>query len=527
MIQGTGSSAGKSLLTAALCRVFARRGVRVAPFKSQNMSNNAMVCADGAEIGRSQALQAVAARVPCRADMNPVLLKPEGNGRSQVIVGGRRWDTLAAADYYKCRQKLWPSVTAALDRLRDDYDLVIIEGAGSPAELNLTRFEIVNMAVARYAKSPVVLVGDIERGGIFAQLLGTLWLLEPADRALVAGLIVNKFRGDLRLFDRGTEILEARGGAPVLGVMPWLTELAIPEEDSLALPQANRHEPVAAERLLDIAVIRLPHISNFDDFDPLEREPGVRLRYVHSAFDLARPAVVILPGTKNTLGDLDWLRHSGIADRICRLAQQGTAVVGICGGYQMLGRTLDNPAGVESEISSAQGLGLLPVDTVFTVNKQTHQVRAEVIDETVAPGAQGKLLAGYEIHTGETKSKSNWLKLTRSTGGQSAVCDGARSADGRIWGCYVHGLFDNECFRRPWLKSLGVESAPQSGNGRFAPDVVDDSLERLADAVELHLDISRLESIIWDPFSVPSVLPGLENPALAQAGASNPGTEAT
>ncbi len=499
MIQGTASSAGKSLLTAALCRVFARRGVRVAPFKAQNMSNNAMVCCGGAEIGRSQALQALAAQVPGHPDMNPVLLKPEGYNRSQVIVNGKCWDTLTAGDYYERRELLWPRVTAALDRLRDSYDLIIMEGAGSPAELNLAEFEIVNMSVARYAQSPVVLVGDIECGGIFAQLLGTLWLLDPADRGLIAGLVVNKFRGDLRLFDRGVEILEQRGGAPVLGVMPWVENIMLPEEDSLGLPSPTAHPCAIADPLLDIAVVRLPHISNFDDFDPLGRELGVRLRYVRTLADLGRPAVVILPGTKNTLEDLSWLWHIGIAARIYQLAEQGTAVVGICGGYQMLGRTLNNPHRVESDTVSASGLGLLPVDTEFAVDKQTHQVRAEVVDDTIAPGTEGEFLSGYEIHTGATNATTGWLKLFRSTGaGRREFSDGARSADGRIWGSYVHGLFDNNDFRRMWLKTLGVDSPSEPSGDQFASDEVNASLERLADAVEAHLDVRKLESVIWN-----------------------------
>jgi adenosylcobyric acid synthase len=408
------------------------------------------------------------------------------------------WATLAAGDYYQRRQLLWPRVTAALDRLRESYDLVIMEGAGSPAELNLAEVEIVNMAVARYAQSPVVLVGDIERGGIFAQLLGTLWLLDPADRALVAGVVVNKFRGDLRLFDRGVELLEQRGGVPVLGVMPWLDDVALPEEDSLALPARAAREGATADRRLEIVVVRLPHISNFDDFDPLDREPGVRLRYARSLAEVGRPAVIILPGTKNTLGDLQWLRRSGIAQRIDHLAKQGTVVVGICGGYQMLGRTLDNPAGVECETTSAQGLGLLPVNTVFSVKKQTYQVRAEVVDDTIVPGVGGAMLSGYEIHAGETKSTTGWLKLMRSANGWTEASDGARSEDGRIWGCYVHGLFDNAPFRHAWLKTLGVEQMADPHDDPCSSDVVHASLERLADAVEAHMDLHKLEAMIWD-----------------------------
>ncbi|WP_164102473.1 cobyric acid synthase [Candidatus Laterigemmans baculatus] len=500
MIQGTGSSAGKSLLTAGLCRVFARRGLRVAPFKAQNMSNNAMVCDNGAEIGRSQALQALAAGVPCRAVMNPVLLKPEADSRSQVIINGKPWETVAASDYYRRRDILWPVVTAALDRLRESCDLVLIEGAGSPAELNFLETEIVNMAVARYADSPVLLVGDIERGGVFAQLLGTLWLLDPEDRKRIKGLVVNKFRGDLRLFDRGVEILEQRGSLPVLGVLPWLSELSLPEEDGLALNEESgpRQTGSTDNWTIDVAVVQLPHISNFDDFNPLAREPGVHLRYARSRAELGRPSVVILPGTKNTLDDLGWLRQSGLAERIGELAEQGTVVVGICGGYQMLGRRLLNPAGLESSLHEASGLGLLPVDTVFAPEKQTYQVRAEIVDDRVAPGLGGAMLTGYEIHSGRTHSPSAWLRLSRSASGRPVVADGARSEDGRVWGCYVHGLFDNDRFRRAWLSTLGLEPSRQPGSYRSAAEVVEASLDRWADHLEAHLDLERLEAIVWD-----------------------------
>ena len=373
MIQGTSSSAGKSLLVAALCRIFARRGVRVAPFKAQNMSNNAAVCADGAEIGRSQALQALAAGVEPTADMNPILLKPEADTVSQVIVNGRPWKRLAARDYFATKQTLWPVVTQSLNRLREVYELIVIEGAGSPAELNLRNVEIVNMSVARYCEAPVLLVGDIERGGVFAQLLGTLWLLPAEERRLVRGLLVNKFRGDASLFDDGRTMLEERGGVPVLGVIPWLAGLDLPEEDAEVLSRQSAHS--LTNDALDIAVIRLPRISNFDDFAPLAAEPNVRVRYVDSLARLGNPSAIILPGTKSTLADLAWLQEAGLAERIFALAAQGTPIVGICGGYQMLSQTLSDPEQVESNVTDMLGLGLLPTTTVFAPHKETHQVR--------------------------------------------------------------------------------------------------------------------------------------------------------
>jgi adenosylcobyric acid synthase len=492
MIQGTSSSVGKSLLTAGLCRLFVRRGVRVAPFKAQNMSNNAAVCADGAEIGRAQAVQAAAAQIEPTADMNPVLLKPEADSRSQVIVRGRPWRTLRASSFYQRKEELWPIVTASLDRLRAEYELVLIEGAGSSAELNLRALDIVNMAVARYARAPVLLVGDIDRGGIFAQLLGTLWLLDADERALVRGLVVNKFRGDRALFADGVRILEERGGVPVFGVIPYQPGLAVPEEDAVALDAAA---PSSRHGEIDIAVIQLPRIANFDDFDPLAAESGVIVHYVRSAREIGSPQAVILPGTKSTIADLAWLRNVGLADAVCDLARRGVAIVGICGGYQMLGRVICDPDGVESTAREAAGLGLLPIETTFGGEKATFQIQAHVRSgpgwlNELAPGH----LTGYEIHMGRTTGGSAWLDITQRNGQPAATSDGAVSHDGRVWGCYVHGLFANAALRRAWLNSLRSGAAlPElrRDSGSFA-----ESLDRLADAMEAALDMNRLESII-------------------------------
>jgi adenosylcobyric acid synthase len=510
MIQGTSSSVGKSLLTAGLCRIFARRGLRVAPFKAQNMSNNAAVCADGAEIGRAQAVQAAAAGVEPSADMNPVLLKPEGHSRSQVVVLGRPWQTLAATELQQRKRELWPIVTAALDRLRERFDLVIMEGAGSPVELNLAAGDIVNMAVARHARAPVLLAGDIDRGGIFAQLLGTLWLLAPEERSLVKGLIVNKFRGARSLFDDGVRILEERAGVPVLGVIPYLRDLEIPEEDAVAL---ERPVVKAASFDKDIAVIQLPHIANFDDFDPLNREPGVQLRYVDNPESLGRPDAVILPGTKTTMADLAWMRQRGLDRAVRRLAQMGAAIVGICGGYQMLGQSIRDPGHVESMNSEATGLGLLPVVTEFSPEKATFQVQATILD---APGwmsaLTGATFSGYEIHMGRsTGSRRPWLKIRRQGSGRDVVVqveDGGCDETGRVWGCYLHGLFANDLFRRTWLDSLSPGRA-EPGEGpvnRCAPtrpltglgSPFEASLERLADSLDQALDMESLERIIAD-----------------------------
>ncbi|NLG50674.1 MAG: cobyric acid synthase [Chloroflexi bacterium] len=493
MVQGTSSSVGKSLLTAALCRIYTLKGVRVAPFKAQNMSNNAAVCPDGSEIGRAQAVQAIACGLQPTAEMNPILLKPEADTRSQVIVMGRPWGNPTAREYYKHRDEMWRIVTGALDRLREQYDLVIMEGAGSPVELNLKDGDIVNMAIASYAQAAVLLAGDIDRGGIFAQLLGTLWLLPPEERALVKGLLVNKFRGDSALFIDGVRILEERGNVPVLGVIPWLPNLAVPEEDAVALDTLASRVADVPEGRVDIAVIHLPHIANFDDFDPLAAEAGVRLRYVSTLEELGQPHAIILPGTKSTLADLGWLQAHGLADAIVKHAERGGAVVGICGGYQMLGRAIYDPQHAESRDDHANGLGLLPVETVFNGPKATYQAKATIMG---GPGWLGKLggvvLEGYEIHVGQTTVETPWLSIMRR-GQSEPVPDGADSYDGRVWGCYLHGLFASAEFRRAWLTSMGWQEQA-TGQGH---DVLE-QLDRLAAAVERELNMELLEKIIWE-----------------------------
>lgn len=412
MVQGTSSSAGKSMLVTALCRIFARRGIRVAPFKAQNMSNNAAVTSAGAEIGRAQAVQAQAAGIEPTADMNPLLLKPEADSRSQVVVGGRAWKTLPAGKYYRHKKYLWSVVTESLDRLRKTYELVIIEGAGSAAEINLKAGDIVNMAVARYAQASVLLVGDIDRGGIFAQLLGTLWLLEPEERSLVSGLVVNKFRGDLTLFADGVRILQERGQVPVMGVVPYLHDLMLPEEDAVALDEPGGSSSDTYQ--IGIAVIHLPHISNFDDFDPLSAETGVQVRYVRHWEELGQPHAIILPGSKSTLSDLAWLRQQRLTDAIRHHADNGGAVVGLCGGYQMLGAVIHDPARLESSVGNSKGLGLLPIETLFAPEKVTHRVQARVRG---GPGWLNELggdrVTGYEIHMGRTIGGTPWLDIER------------------------------------------------------------------------------------------------------------------
>jgi len=490
MIQGSSSSAGKSLLVTALCRIYARRGIHVAPFKAQNMSNNAAVCADGSEIGRAQALQAAASRLAPMVEMNPVLIKPEADSSSQVIVMGRPWQTLEAKNYYEKKNVLWQYVTRSLDRLREAHELVIIEGAGSPVELNLKRGDIVNMAVARYANAPVVLVGDIDRGGIFAQLLGTLWLLEPEERHLLRGFIVNKFRGDLSLFQDGIQIIEQKGGIPVLGVVPYLRGLSLPDEDAVSVEVAAHAAQAATAAQIDIAVLALPRIANFDDFDSLRAEPGVHIRHVDSAENLGKPHAVIVPGTKSTMADLNWLRQTGLAEVVIKFAKLGGEVVGICGGYQMLGQSIHDPQHVESQNDSTEGLGLLPITTNFLQKKATYQVSAKILNFV---SLTDEMIQGYEIHMGETTSTTQWLEILSRNGEPVRIPDGSVSLNGKIWGCYLHGLFANDSFRQAWLTRLGWHGEVVSQAARF-----EESLEKLADAVESALNIDLLRKIIWD-----------------------------
>jgi adenosylcobyric acid synthase len=460
------------------------------------MSNNAAVCPDGSEIGRAQAVQALAAGIPLCADLNPILIKPEADTRSQVIVMGRPFKTLAAASYYEYKETLWGFVTSALDRLRAEHELIIVEGAGSPVELNLKAGDIVNMAVARYAESPVLIVGDIDRGGIFAQLLGTLWLLEPQERALVRGVLVNKFRGDMALFEDGVRILEEIGGVPVLGVIPYIKDLRIPEEDAVALENASPYRSAREKGQIDIAVIHLPRISNFDDFDPLSSEIGVRVRYIQQASLLGEPDAIVLPGTKSTAADLAWLRENGFEEGLRKHIERGGALVGICGGYQMMGRALHDPGGVESQQIVTPGLGLLPVETEFIHEKATYQVQARVC---LGPGwlkaLEGEQIAGYEIHMGRTQVAAPWLEIERRSGEAVRILDGAASSDGRIWGCYLHGIFNNPNFRSTWLNSLGWAGISSNDIGISRMDT---AFDRLADAVETALDMPRLEQILWE-----------------------------
>ncbi|HEU4731838.1 MAG TPA: cobyric acid synthase, partial [Kofleriaceae bacterium] len=458
MVQGTASSVGKSLLVTGLCRLFSRSGLRVAPFKSQNMALNSAVTPDGLEIGRAQAVQAEAAGVAPTADMNPILLKPEGDRRSQVVVLGRPIGSMTAVEYHAIKPRLSEVIAASLARLRADHDLVVIEGAGSPAEINLKSHEIVNMHVARLADAPVVLVGDIDRGGVFAAFVGTLELLEPDERARVAAFVVNKFRGDPALLEPGLRMLGERTGKPVLGVVPYLRGLRIADEDSLSLDDRQaRRRPPASE--LDLCVVRLPRIANHDDFEPLEHEPGVTVRFVDRPADLVGADLVVLPGSKHTISDLSWLRGSGLAEAIAARGRAGEPVLGVCGGCQMLGDAIDDPEGVESSEPRAVGLGLLPLATRFVRDKRTTQVTARVATPSFLTGgaALDEPVAGYEIHMGAVESTGAprcAFRLETRNGRGVTAHDGAVAAGGAVVGTMLHGLFENDALRARMLQAL-------------------------------------------------------------------------
>ena len=479
MVQGTMSGAGKSLLCTALCRIFKQDGLRCAPFKSQNMALNSAVTADGLEMGRAQAVQAAAAGVRPDVRMNPILLKPTSDVGSQVIVHGEVRGQMPAREYFAYKKRLVPDILAAYRSLAAEHDVIVIEGAGSPAEINLKADDIVNMGLAKLVDAPVLLAGDIDRGGVFAQLYGTVALLDPDEKARVKGLVINKFRGDADILRPGLAPLEAKTGVPVVGVVPYI-RVAIDDEDSLApqLERADAHKP------LDVAVVRLPRISNFTDFAPLEQHPLLGVRYVSGPRALGAPDLVVLPGTKSTLADLRWLRESGLEAAILRLAAGGVPVLGVCGGYQMLGRTLSDPEGVEGAPGAGcRGLGLLPTDTVFTPRKTRTRTRAAALAGPFA-GAQ---LEGYEIHMGRTEAQG--APFCRLADGREEGC-----AAGNVFGTYLHGLFDSgEATARlaDWLCARrGIDPAGWQPLSHAA--LQEREFDRLADAVRGALDMAAI-----------------------------------
>ena len=475
MFQGTSSHVGKSILTTALCRIFFREGRRVVPFKAQNMALNSFVTADGLEMGRAQVAQAEAANLAPRVEMNPVLLKPTGNATSQVIINGRAIGVMSAAAYHQGYSlKAFEAVKAALQKLSSEFDTIIIEGAGSPAEVNLKANDIVNMRVAKYLNAPVILVADIDRGGALASLVGTLELLDDDERELVKGLVINKFRGDVNLLLPAVDFLENKTGKPVLGIVPFIEKLGIDDEDSVSLD-----DKVSSGGEINIAVIRLGKLSNFTDFDSLAGEADVNLFYATKPDELDAADVIILPGSKNTSEDLISLRENHFAEKILQRATGGVAIVGICGGFQMLGEKIFDPLQTESNHAELDGLKLLPIETTFTAEKFTRQVTISVDFEFLGSRITSENLDGYEIHAG----KSN--------------IDKKIIAAGNVFGTYVHGIFDNDDFRRKFLNAVRLKkNLPPLASTRNVRAEKQKNYERLANIVRQSLNMDLLEKII-------------------------------
>ncbi|MCR8644891.1 cobyric acid synthase [Paenibacillus sp. N1-5-1-14] len=512
MVLGTASDVGKSIITAALCRIFTQDGWRTAPFKSQNMSNNSYVTPDGKEIGRAQGVQADACRVPATTDMNPILLKPKGDMTSQVVVHGVPYADLEARAYRESYLPIAEKIVKdALNRLRIDYEVVVMEGAGSPAEINLKSRDIVNMNAAKWGDAPVVLVADIDRGGVFASIVGTMEILEPEERARVGGFIINKFRGDVSLLQPGLDWLEEKTGKPVLGVIPYLPLLGIEDEDSASLDSkrqlvrkelASNANDENSSNLIDIAIIRFPRISNFTDMDPLFEEKDLHVRYISHVNEWGNPDAVILPGSKNTSEDLLFLQETDLAERMKQFAEEQSGyVVGICGGYQMLGKLLLDPNQVESQHTELDGLGLLPAITIFAAEKRTVRVIGEtslfVQHPTTTP------ITGYEIHMGRTEFeepvdrpfviRTDVQSESEPISVAATFLDGASVQDGRIFGTYIHGILHNDDFRRNWINTIRMRKGlePLQAELRYQ-EKREAAFDRLADHVRKHLDLTRI-----------------------------------
>ncbi|WP_025718783.1 cobyric acid synthase [Paenibacillus sp. 1-18] len=524
MLQGTASDVGKSVVTTALCRIFVQDGYRPAPFKSQNMALNSYVTEDGKEIGRAQGVQAEACGIEATTDMNPILIKPVKDMHSQIVVHGVPYAYMSASDYRKdFLPKAKQTVMDALNRLRDTYDIVLMEGAGSPAEINLKDRDIVNMNLAGWADAPVLLISDIDRGGVFASLVGTIELLEPHEVQRIRGFIINKFRGDLSLLQPGLDWLEERTGIPVLGVLPFLPDIRIEAEDSVVLDKKPRLS--AKDKELDIAVIRYPRISNFTDTDALAAEPDVSVRYVTEVGELGVPDAIILPGTKDTIGDLLELRDRGLEEDIRQAMQTGrTQLVGICGGYQMLGTALFDPEAVESGLpQQAKGLGWLALTTTFLKEKQTVRVQGTLsnhcpllLNTASDSDADPKpIIEGYEIHMGVTECVTKYVTELQPPGDGALGMDQMRTlfhirrgegtgfeegwgtTDGKIWGTYLHGVFDNDRFRRSWLDGLRQSKGLTPLDSTFTVrEAKEQEFDRVAEVVRAHLDMDQIYRIM-------------------------------
>ena len=491
MVLGTGSGVGKSFIAAGLCRILSDAGVRVAPFKAQNMSNNSFIAREGGEMGRAQVVQAECARVEPSVHMNPVLLKPAADDSSQVVVHGQAIGTMRAGEYYSLRGKIWSAIEESYERLTREFEVLVIEGAGSPAEINLKPFDLVNFRVAELADAPCLLVGDIDRGGVFAWLLGTLALLDESERDRIVGLVINKFRGDLALLEPGLGMLENLSGKKVFGVLPYDPDVWIEEEDSVF---AVTGEP----RGLDIAVVLSPRISNATDFQILAEESGVYVRMIRRIEELGTPDLLILPGTKATVADLHYLKKKGFVNKIQEYARSGGRVLGVCGGFQMLGEVIEDPEGVESGDSCQAGLSLLPVRTRFFPEKTLKRIKGRIQNQIFSHRVEGTL-SGYEIHMGQTEFGSGAKSLFEISPFESEEwkSEGAINTSGRILGTYLHGLFDEASFRRSFLEALWRSSGkkrPWVAEPIPSMDLVrEKNYDRLASLLRTHLNLSFLE----------------------------------
>jgi adenosylcobyric acid synthase len=492
-ICGTGSGVGKSVITSALCRIFLQDGYSVAPFKSQNMALNSFVTEEGGEIGRAQAIQAYASKIKPTVDMNPILIKPTRDTNAQVILLGKPVGNMSVYEYKDYKRLVFDKVKRAFKRLKEKYEIVVIEGAGSPAEINLKKHDLVNMRIARLAKAPVIIVGDIDKGGVFAWLVGTLRLMTAEERKMVKGFIINKFRGDKRLLKPGINFLEKYTGKKVLGVVPYFHDINIPEEDSL--PARSRGRSLGLKKRIKIDVLHLPHISNFTDFDALEQEPDVSLRYVRKADELNSPDVIIIPGTKNTIEDLSYLVKTGLAKKIISIFQSNPSLVlaGICGGYQMLGERIYDKKGVESKTKEIKGLGLLPQVTEICPEKILSQVKARHLDSDTE-------VTGYEIHHGRTKTSGNLkplFEIHRAGNKKAKKCDGTTTRDSRCWGTYIHGVFDSDRFRRYFLNGLRRKKGWRDLSAAASYDI-DKEIDKLAHLVRGNIDMRSLYEVLLE-----------------------------
>jgi len=498
MFQGTSSNVGKSILTTALCRIFYRRGLKTVPFKAQNMALNSYVTRWGDEIGRAQVAQAEAAGIDPIVQMNPVLLKPTGNQSSQVVLMGKPVGVYSAKEYHtQYSLTALDKVKESLQFLDENFDMIVIEGAGSPAEVNLKANDIVNMRVAKMTNCPVMLIADIDRGGAIASIVGTLELLEPEERNLVKGIVINKFRGDINLLKPALDFIEERTGRKVVGVIPAIENLDIDEEDSVALE--SKHTTI--NRDITIAVMQTPKISNFTDFDALAYEPDVAVRFVKPGDAIGDPDLIILPGSKNTLADLKYLQERGYDKDIQALVAKGTPVLGVCGGYQMLGEKLHDPDGVEGDIPELNGLGLLPTETTMTGTKMTHQVTFNTTKLAfLGMNYSGEGLRGYEIHMGDTRgvgAVAECFNITSRSEQPVNVMDGFTNESGQVMGTYIHGILDNDSLRRHLINALRTKKglAPLDEVFHYF-EHKDAAYNRLADIVEKHLDMDYIDSLL-------------------------------